>query len=313
MADKEGFSFEEEEKSPSGTEAGISWMEQEDHSEITQAPENGRKGSMTRILLLVLLLVAVGAGGFYFLTGTSEVMEPSPAPPQVAVKKQPIAVPARPVEENPPAEKEPMAAVAETAPQDAAPETPKAAEKKDLPEKSPEVAQAVPAEKADIPPSNEATEQLAPAAGDYSVAAGAFLLRANLADAERKVQASGFTPRVVHKKKKMDMTRLRVGTFSPQEGKQKMEELAELTPDAFYLPVEGGIAVYAASFQNVDKARNFADRLYKRGLRVEEEPARVEIPLYLLSFGGFADLESARKAADQVRTAGLEAMVIKNP
>jgi hypothetical protein len=63
----------------------------------------------------------------------------------------------------------------------------------------------------------------------------------------------------------------------------------------------------------VDKARNFADRLYSQGLRVEEESARVEIPLYLLSVGGFADLESAREAAGQVRAAGLDAMVIKNP
>jgi cell division septation protein DedD len=310
MADKEGFSFEEEEKS--GTESGISWMEQETHPEVTPGPEKGSKGSMTRILLLVLLLVAVGGAGFYFLTGTPEVMEPPPTPPLAAVKKQPIAVPVRPVEENSPVEKEPMAAVVETAPQDPAPETPNAVEKKDLPEKSP-VAQEVPGEKAGLSASVEAPDRSAAAAGDYAVAAGAFLLRSNLAEAEKKVRGSGFEPQVVQKKRKLDMTRLRVGTFSLQEGKKKMEELTELAPDAFYLPVDGGIAVYAASFQNVDKARNFADRLYSQGLRVEEESARVEIPLYLLSVGGFADLESAREAAGQVRAAGLDAMVIKNP
>lgn len=308
MADREEFSFEVEEKSPAG-DSGISWMEQEEHSEVPEASEQGRrKGSMTRILLLVLLLVAVGGAGFYFLVGIPEVTEPPPPPPQVAVNKQPIAVPPRPAQETPPVEKVSVQAAEETAPQ-----VPPPVEKQVPPEKITEVAQSVPGEKPGISTPGEAPEQLAVAAGDYTVAAGAFLLRSNLAEAERKVHESGFVPQVVQKKRKLDMTRLRVGTFPPQEGKKKMEEVAELAPDAFYLPVEGGLAVYAASFHNLDKARVFADRLYKQGLRVEEESAQVEIPLYLLSFGGFSDLESARKAAEQVRVTGLDTIVVKKP
>jgi cell division septation protein DedD len=157
------------------------------------------------------------------------------------------------------------------------------------------------------------SEPPALARANYTIAAGAFLLRSNLAGAERKVTESGFEPQVVQKMQWMDMTRLRVGVFSPEEGKKKMEELEELTTNAFYLPADGKVAVYAGSFQNLDKARSFADRLYKQGLRVEEESAHVEVPLYLLSFGGFDDLESAREAAERVRTAGLDAMVVKNP
>lgn len=312
MTDKEGFSFEEEEKSPSGAGSGLSWMEQEENSKSSDPSDNGRKGSRTRILLLLLLLIVAGAAGFHFLLGPSGIPEPPAPSAPAAVKKQPIAVPPRPVEEASPIGKESVAAAEGTASQSPAPETPKPVEEVILPQKSTEVVQAVADEKIGLASSSDASGQLAGEGGDYIVAAGAFLLRSNLAEAERKVHASGFVPHVVQKKKKMDMTRLRVGTFSTQEGKKKIEELVELAPDAFYLPVEGGMAVYAASFLNLDKARNFADRLYQKGLRVEEESARVEISLYFLSFGGFADLESARKAAGQARAAGLDTMVVKN-
>ena len=311
MTDKEEFSFEKEEKSSSGADSDISWMEREANSESPGASENGRKGSMTRILLLVLLLVAVGAAGFSFLLGTEDTEPPPPA--QVAAKKQPIAVPPQPVEETPPAAEESTPAAEEAAPHLPAPETAKPAEEKAHPEKSLAAVQADSGQKSDMSSPGEVSEQPAPAKGIYTIAAGAFLLRSNLAGAERKVTESGFEPQVVRKMKWMDMTRLRVGIFSPEEGKKKMEELEPLTSQAFFLPVDGKVAVYAASFQNLDKARSFADRLYKQGLRVEEESAQVEIPLYLLSFGGFDDLESAQKAAERVRTAGLDAMVVKNP
>jgi hypothetical protein len=311
MTDKEEFSFKNEEKSSPGADSDISWMEQEASPEIPGGPANGRKGSMTRILLLVLLLVAVGASGFSFLLGAEDTELPPPV--QVAAKKQPIAVPPQPVEETPSAEKESMPAADESAPHVPAPETAKPAEEKAQPEKSLAALQADSGRMSAMSSPGEVSEQPAPAKGIYTIAAGAFLLRSNLAGAERKVTESGFEPQVVRKMKWMDMTRLRVGIFSPEEGKKKMEELEPLTSQAFFLPVDGRMAVYAASFQNLDKARSFADRLYKQGLRVEEESAQVEIPLYLLSFGGFDDLESAQKAAQRVRTAGLDAIVVKNP
>lgn len=306
MADREEFSFEEEEN-PSG-DSDISWMDQGEDSEIPAAGQGRRKGSMTRILLLVLLLITAGAAGFHFVLETPASTEPRQPALQVAEKKQPIAVPSRPPQETPPFEKE-----SEPAAEAAAPQVPPPVEEKVLPEKSTEVVQSVPGEKPRISTPVEAPEKLAAATGDYTVAAGAFLIRSNLAEAERKVHESGFVPQVVQKKRKMEMTRLRVGTFPLQEGKKKVEEVAELAPDAFSLPVDGGLAVYAASFHNLDKARVFADRLYKKGLRVEEEYAQVEIPLYFLSFGGFPDLESARKAAEQARGRGLDTIVVKKP
>jgi len=320
MTDREEFSFEEE-KVPSGAESDISWREQETDGENPAFSDNGRKGSMTRILLLVLLLVAVGAAGFYFLLGAEEAAPPPPV--QVAVKKQPIAVPSRPVVEVVPAEKEaPQLAekaavqlVEKAAAQAPEADTGKPAEEKAEapPQKSPVAVQAPGEATAASSPGETPEPAVALAEGAYTVEAGAFLLRSNLAEAEEKVRESGFEPHVVRKKKMMDMTRLRIGIFSPEEGKKKIKELAALTPEAFYLPVDGKVAVYAASFRNLDTARSFADRLYKKGLRVEEESAKVGIPLDLLSFGRFADLKSAREAADRVRANGVEAIVVKNP
>lgn len=313
MAGNEEFSFENEENSETGTD--IPPTKEKDPI----SPEDRRKGSRTRLLFLVLLLAA--GAGIYSFSGNVGVAEPIASSPQVAAK-QPIAVPPRPLEDMASNGEDAAVDAEGPAPESRVAEASQVVEESTLPGKDGEIIQVASGEKAEAPIKGEPKPPV-PAAQDgaavaehpeaYVVAAGAFLLRSNLAEAEKKVYESGFVPQVVQRKKPLDMTRLRVGTYPLREGRKKMEELSEVAPDAFCLPAEDGVAVYAASFRSIDKARNFADRLYQEGLRVEEESVRIEIPLYLLSFGDFPDREEARRAAGQARAAGLDTMVIKKP
>jgi hypothetical protein len=298
MADKDEFSFEEEQELRDGDEDSGAFTEQHLRESLSaSALKQQKKGSPKRLLLLVLLLVVIGAAGWFLFPGEPEA--PSPLPPVVA-EKQPIAVPAPPT----PAKEEMPAVPAPPQAQEAPVEKPVAEEV--MPKENP-----APAPVVSSPPVEEARAMAAPT-GAYTVEAGAFLLKANLAEAEKKVREIGFEPRVVQKEKSVTMTRLRVGVFSTEEGKNKVEELVTLAPDAFYVRQGEEVAVYAASFHDLDTARRFADRLYGQGIRVVEEPVQAGLPLFLLSFGDFADLPEARQASAKARAAGLEVFVAKN-
>ncbi len=159
----------------------------------------------------------------------------------------------------------------------------------------------------------EKAEGIVVSSGNYMLNAGAFLVKANLAEASDKVRQLGFEPRVSPVKKTVEMTRLRVGAYPPAEGKAKLAELRKATPDAFSLLRKGKMVLYAASYRSLDKARAHADRLFEKGIRVEEEPASVKIGFSDLSFGDFPDRAAAEKAAKTARAAGLDVKVVKKP
>lgn len=282
MTDKEEFDFQEEEDLMSG---GARAEEQQLREALSASAETGKKASPARLLVLILLLIVFAAGAFYFFLGPAPAPEAPPAP--AVVEKKPIAIPPPPSE---PA-------------REAVPALPAAPPLEEVALKAEEVVtEPVAAEEPASPPDD----------GPYTVEAGAFLLKSNLLAAEKRLRQAGLQPRVTEAAKTVTMTRLRVGSFSPEAATAKVRELTPLAPDAFVLRSGEEMVVYAASYYDLDKARRFADRLYAQGVRVDEEPAQVEVPLFLLDCGPFPDLASAREAKALVRAAGLDALVNKN-
>jgi len=284
--------------------------EQELRQNLGSSAPVKKKGSMRRVLLLVLLLVVLGIAAGYYLLGV-----PQPEPPlavAAVVKKQPIAVPQKTepkVAAEAPAAPKPAPAGEEVAAQ----ETPagKDVVEQEMPAAEPAAAPPAEGDKVAEKPPVPSTEEpsAVETAGSYVVQAGAFLLQSNLEAAEKQVRQLGFEPRVSQGEKVVPMTRLRVAVLPAAEAEEKMREIADLAPDAFLLKSGDEMALYAASYYDLDQARKDADRLYEQGLRVVEEPAEVAVPLYLLSFGDFADLASARQEAGSARQIGLEAYV----
>jgi hypothetical protein len=330
MWKKKEFKFEEEETdfSVGGDDGGGNFQE-----DPAGAPVEKKKGTPPRALLLLLLLVAA-AGGYYFLMMGSP--EPPP-PPSPAVKTQPIPISQPQAETTRAADARldadagtPAAAASQKAESGEATRLPsdiEAAAKPSAapPSTPPAVPQPVvgaasaptPAPSAAAPDRKMESEAPAPppgqlqiaGAGSFTIQGGAFLIRGNLLKAEQSVRRLGFEPMVVTEKRLVEMTRLRVGSYAPDEGMTQLRELKEIAPDAFTIRQGDRLVLYAASFFDLDKARSFADRLYMRDIHVDEEKIQVQIPLSILSFGDFPDKAAAEKAAARAKAEGLDVTI----
>ncbi len=145
---------------------------------------------------------------------------------------------------------------------------------------------------------------------EFTLNVGAYLIEGNLKETEGLIRQLGYEPRLEEIARPVEMVRLRIGEFPPEEARDRLANLADSAPDAFLVHGEKTSVVYAASYFNLDRARRFADRLFLKGIRVEEEPAQVEKRMTLVSFGEFPDRASADAAAGRIREAGLDVQVI---
>ncbi len=320
MAEQDDFTFDEQESDSE------EWYEEE--------PEKKAKkgGSRRRLLLLLLLLLVIAAGGYYFMMMPQDEGPGAPPKAVVKVKKQPVAMPAKPPVGKPapaspekgtqeqPAEKpepKPMPVkAADTAPQPAQPAPAGVAEKPaPAPAPSPAAAPVKPeAETAKVfeTPAEKPAADLRATGGAYTLTAGTFLFDSSVRNVSGKIRALGYEPVVSPVKGKVSMTRLKVGTYPLAEAAAKKAELKPLAPGVFGIREGEKETVYAGSFLVVDKARHFSDRMYARGIRLEEVPVEVEKTLQRVTFGAFADTDAAATAARQARSGGVEAKVVKN-
>lgn len=290
-----------------------------------QSQPQERKSSVSRLLLLVLILVAGAAALFFSFAPTDE--PPVAQTPPAATKKQPIASPSPP--EQPAQQVAPAAATAVPAEKVAQPEAPAAPapvtptpESQSAVEETPvakpqetvSAAAPRPVERpAEVAPAISQAKPQAPAAGPkYRILAGAFLQHSHLTDAERRIEGLGYPVRVVPVKRRMSMTRLKLGTYPAAEARSRLAELQAAAPEAFLVAEGGKLAVYAGSFSSPQQARSAAAELLAQGWEVRESAAEVEVSLQQLSCGPFTGYSSAKSAAERIRDAGLAAMVIRS-
>lgn len=288
----------------------------------------GGGGGQKRLLLLLLVIVA-GAAAYVYLygmPGSTPGPQPAPAtPPKVAVK--PPAQPAKPAQPvtaqpAPPAAAQPAAA--KPAPQPVAvkpgpttaqpvpaqPAQPAAAQPVATKPAAQPVAvpSAKPAAAQPVAPQPVVAKPLEPAVeGKYRLSAGAFTVKRNLLDTEKRLRKLGYEPQRTTVKRPVAMTRLRVGRFAPHEAAARLADLQRKYPEAFTMKSGEKVALYVGSYQNINLARSFADRLFlDDGIHVDEESVTVKVPMTVVHFGAFADRDAAETAARQARAAGLD-------
>ncbi len=331
MAEQDDFTFDEQDSDSE------EWYEEE------EAPKKKKKsgGSRSRTLLLLLLLVALAGGAYYYFM-ILPMDGPGPAAPPKAVvkmKKKPMSMPVKqkiikpapaPVEQTageekaadgqatPGQVKEPVAAPAKM------PVAPKpmqkGAEPAERPEKVAEKPAVVPAP---VAPEQEerapkkvfetpAPKQASSPGGAYTLTAGTYLLESSVRSVSKKIRSLGYEPTLTPVKRKVAMTRLKVGSYPLAEAASKKSELKSIAPGVFGIRKGNMETVYAGSFLVLDKARRFADQLFVKGVKVEEEAAQVEKTLQRITFGSFATTDAARDAGRQAAGKGVEAKVVKN-
>lgn len=328
MPDQEDFFFEQDPPiPPAGGKKGRGGPRS------PAAGKNKKGGSLRRtLLLLVLLILVAAAAAAYFYPSLypsllSSLLQPKETPKPAAAQRQPVTLPARP---TPPAK--PAAVVEAKKPSSPAPAADKGVVRENLPQQKPAAVEEVPARttRDEEPPASKAAPPAAKAnanapasdpkpevrpkaapAGRYTLQAGAYIDSDNLRRAKKRVRSLGYEPVLIQAEKKVEMTRLRLGTFPVAEAKGKLKQLSALAPGAFYLDKGNRWVVYAGSYYDLDRARSFADQLYEQGIRLTEEQVMTTLPLTIVRFGDFSDLASARKAAARARAAGLEIFMVK--
>ena len=327
------FDFDEGDKLPFDEDESFSADEE------FEEPPSGRKAlpKRTVILLGIFLLLILGGGGYYFLNSSPAPVPSKPAAPvkdKVKVKvqqpaaapaagaaataKQPTAAPAAGAAatvKQPTATPAPGAAATTKSPPPAAPAAPAAKEQTVTVAKPAPVAKVVtpapgvaaPAVKKEVvtPAAVPATPQ------PFILSAGNFVNQKQQRQIEKKIRRLGYTPELQATTTKVKMTRLLLGIYSPEDARNRSKELAPLIPDLFSLPQGSGVALYAGSYQNLDRARVFIDKLYQQGILADEEEVVVRLPSKKISFGSFATQAEAEEAARSAIAAGLPAHVVK--
>jgi septal ring-binding cell division protein DamX len=287
------------------------------------------------LLLLLLLLVLVGAAAWFYFNSPQEQAAAPGAELKPPVQSKTLPIPARePAPEAAEPKKAPAVAVPlpETTPvvEDSPvagedlKETAEAAEpviEQPLPVVAPqrsEEMEAARAPVAEVPgeptaaPTDKAAEQPAsPTSGQFTIQVGAYAVQSHLAAAQEKIRELGHAYTVRETTTKVDMVRLRVGTFFPSQGEAKMAEIRLQGGEPFFLMDKDLMVVYAGSFQNTAKARQFAETLQGLGIHTAEETVATEVPLNILRFGDFATRAEAEEAAAKARQRGLDTLIVK--
>ena len=324
--------------------------EHEVETQIQEEPELivQKGGSVLRLALLVLLLVVIGGAGVYYfmdLGGTTPSAPAVQVPAQkakksVALPPQPAKAPAKtavaPTKAKqeakpvtvavPPPPAEPAAKAADktadkSADKMAQAKQPEVAEKP-KPVKKTETQLVSPAPKPE--PAMEKMAVVAPpvtkpassskqvAGGVYALDAGSYLLESNRKALVIKIKKLGYEPFITPVDATLDMTRLRLGTFSKDEVQEALDFARTIEPGSYSAPAGEQYVIYAGTFLNSRVADKLTQRFLAEGIRVYPEPVQVVRTLSRVRFGSFATKADAVAAASEVGKVGLKAKVVKS-
>ena len=147
----------------------------------------------------------------------------------------------------------------------------------------------------------------------YSLTVKGELSESDIAEVVKKVRQLGYEPKVIEQKHEVEMTRLLVGTYSPERAREVLADILSMVPEAFILGQGVRASVYAGSYRINSLARDRADYLVAKGIAVEEEKAALQLISRRVIFGDYKDPDEARAVAEKVDSAGLGVIVTRQP
>ena len=252
---------------------------------------------------------------------TAAVSQPSPPAESVseaAAKPQPVPVPQaakKVVAEQPKSAKQTTTQVVVPAPKVVpTPEAAPAPQAKPTATKATSTPAPVPQKTAvEAPPSPKPVTSPKPVAdGAYTLDAGSYLLESNQKTLATKINKLGYEPIVTPINATLDMTRLRLGTFSKDEVQEALDFARTIEPGSYSAPAGDQYVIYAGTFLNSRNIEKLTKRLLAEGIRVYPEPVQVVRTLSRVRFGSFATKEDAAAAAREVGESGVKVVVVKS-
>jgi cell division protein FtsN len=293
---------------------------------------NSDGNSRTRMLLMVLLLV-VGAVAYYFMGmgGTKPPAPTIPAPAQANIKS--IALPPLPAEPvaRVAADKQPEAVInPPTIPATASEDKVTEAKPQEEPveQSSTKVADArqtaeagsaqqnVAATVSAVPqPADSAKPDesaLQTAGGNFALDAGSYLLESNRDALVMKIRKLGYEPLITPVDATLNMTRLRLGTYSSNDVQEALDLARSIEPGAYSAPAGDRHVIYAGTFLEANSVKKLSQRFLEQGVKVYAEPVQVVKTLSQVRFGSFATKDEADTAAREAGETGLQAAIVKS-
>ena len=265
-----------------------------------RAVEPPTKGGIGPLLLGLLLLVGLIAGGLYLVKGT--VISRTPQLGAEAhkrysidqVKEEQISEPA--VAAVAPSAEESLVAV-KTASK--APAVVPAEEK----EPAKKIAKTVAEPKQAAPVRHKVAAGGTPL---YQVLVGPYLYVSDTNDAAATLAKLGYQGRKIEGSGPVAMVRLLVGSYPPDDARAQLASLKPQLDDAFLLPDGNQLAVYAGSFSDRKRAERYVKVLAEQGLTVTPIVNELEMSGKMFIVGE-AGQEQARKIIEKLTAAGLNA------
>ncbi len=150
-----------------------------------------------------------------------------------------------------------------------------------------------------------------PVGGPYALDAGSYLLESNRDILVEKARKLGYETLVTPIDAKLDMTRLRLGTFSKDEVQGVLTVARTIEPAAYSAPAGDRYVIYAGTFLQPRSVEKLTQRFAAEGFKVYAEPVQVVRTLSRIRFGSFVTKEDAEAAALAATEAGLQATVVK--
>jgi hypothetical protein len=160
-----------------------------------------------------------------------------------------------------------------------------------------------------VPPPVAAPKQVVD--GAYELDAGSYLLDSNRKALVAKIAKLGYQPLVTPVDATIDMTRLRLGTYSKEDVQASLAFAREIEPGSYSVPAGDGYVIYAGTFLKTKNLETIKARFLEEGIQVKSEPVQVIRTLSRVRFGSFESKEDAVDAANIVAKGGVKATVVK--
>ena len=148
------------------------------------------------------------------------------------------------------------------------------------------------------------------AGGDFALDAGSYLFESNRDSLITRIKKLGYKPLVTPVDAKVDMTRLRLGTYRKEEVQKALEFARSIEPGAYSAPAGDGYVIYAGTFLKQGTVDKLTKRFLAEGVKVHPEPVQVVRTLSRIRFGSFATKEDATAAVNAAGKAGVKAVVV---
>lgn len=148
--------------------------------------------------------------------------------------------------------------------------------------------------------------------GRFSLDAGSYLFETNRDTLIQKIKKLGYEPLVTPVDATLDMTRLRLGTFSKEEVKEALAFARTIESGSYSAPAGDNYVIYAGTFLSQGNIEQLTRKFNDQGIKVYPEPVQVVRTLSRIRFGHFATRDDAAAAAAAASEAGVKAVVVKS-